>query len=243
MLKACSREHQRSNCARHRPFGGRFRPVWRVCSRVWTACWSTGRVAACSGGEKMPPSSEPPAQSTAEEVCRASEAGARPRVAQVQDFPDSRGHQGARLFRGTHAPCERDEGRSDRASSASPQSGPKTLSHSEAEVASNTTPGGGPQGRGEVDGGDSSADAIGSPPEIALVVGHDGTLEALYGERLDLTSLGSLTIRRASHVEPTPDGFWTADLSPVGGPVLGPFPKRSEALDAERRWIDAHVLS
>ena len=78
---------------------------------------------------------------------------------------------------------------------------------------------------------------------MALVVGPDGTLQTLYAEQFDLTPLGSLTIQRASHVEPTASGCWMADLSPVGGPVLGPFAKRSDALSAEVRWIDANVLS
>ena len=149
----------------------------------------------------------------------------------------------ARLLRDTQASDEEGEGQSGGASSPSSQSGPETLPQGDAEVASRTAPGGGSQGGGEVGGSDSLADAFGSPSKIALVVGRDGTLEALYGERLDLTPLGTLTIRRASHVEPTPGGLWTANLSPVGGPVLGPFAKRSEALAAECRWIDVHVLS
>ena len=79
--------------------------------------------------------------------------------------------------------------------------------------------------------------------ERALVVAPSGAVQTLYDERLDLTALGPLTIERASHVEPTPDGCWTADLSPVGGPVLGPFPLRSEALAAEVDWIQSHLLS
>ena len=42
---------------------------------------------------------------------------------------------------------------------------------------------------------------------------------------------------------PTPDGRWRADLRPVVGPVLGPFAHRSEALEAERAWLEAHWLS
>jgi hypothetical protein len=68
-------------------------------------------------------------------------------------------------------------------------------------------------------------------------------VRCLYGEELDLTALGRLRIARGSHVEPTADGRWTADLSPVGGPVLGPFPARSQALDAERAWLLAHWLT
>ena len=30
--------------------------------------------------------------------------------------------------------------------------------------------------------------------------------------------------------------------APVGGPVLGPFDRRSEALEAERAWLEAHWL-
>jgi hypothetical protein len=59
------------------------------------------------------------------------------------------------------------------------------------------------------------------------------------------TSLGTVHIQRASHVEPQPtdDGSiqWTADLSPVGGPLLGPFLLRADALEAEHQWLDAHL--
>ncbi len=55
-------------------------------------------------------------------------------------------------------------------------------------------------------------------------------------------SLGRPRIRRASTVEPDRDGRWHADLGPVFGPVLGPFAARSEALDAEVAWLEAHWL-
>ena len=45
---------------------------------------------------------------------------------------------------------------------------------------------------------------------------------------------GRLTIARGSHVEPTEAGDWTADLSPVGGPLLG--------LSAEREWLELNWL-
>jgi hypothetical protein len=32
-------------------------------------------------------------------------------------------------------------------------------------------------------------------------------------------------------------------MSPVHGPVLGPFPSRSDALTAERQWLEAHWLT
>lgn len=56
-----------------------------------------------------------------------------------------------------------------------------------------------------------------------------------------LLDLGDVQIMRASHVEPAPAGGWTADLSPVGGPILGPFPLRADALAEEVRWINAHL--
>ena len=80
----------------------------------------------------------------------------------------------------------------------------------------------------------------------ALTIDPSGTVRCLYDERFAppvLASLGPLTIERASHVEPISDGRWMADLSPVGGPLLGPFDLRSAALAAEAAWIDAHILS
>ncbi|MFI5305222.1 MAG: hypothetical protein ACHQYP_10570, partial [Nitrospiria bacterium] len=50
---------------------------------------------------------------------------------------------------------------------------------------------------------------------------------------IDLCALGKLRHRRASYVEPTETGEWMADLSPVGGPILGPFSKRSDAIREE----------
>jgi hypothetical protein len=40
----------------------------------------------------------------------------------------------------------------------------------------------------------------------------------------------------------TPDGRWTADLRLLLGPVLGPFDRRSEALEAEQTWLEEHWL-
>ena len=77
---------------------------------------------------------------------------------------------------------------------------------------------------------------------MQILILPDGTAKCLYGEELDLTALGRLEIRRGSHVEPTVTGQWTADLSPVRGPVLGPFKSRSEALAAEREWLEQHWL-
>ena len=75
-----------------------------------------------------------------------------------------------------------------------------------------------------------------------LVIDARGGVRAVYGELIDLAALGRPAIVRASHVEPTPDGRWTVDLRPVVGPVLGPFGHRSEALEAEREWLEANWL-
>lgn len=75
-----------------------------------------------------------------------------------------------------------------------------------------------------------------------LLINTAGRVRCVYGEDVDLRMIGQLTIRRGSHVEPTADGLWTADLSPVSGPVLGPFGNRTEALDAERDWLLRHWL-
>ena len=77
---------------------------------------------------------------------------------------------------------------------------------------------------------------------MEFIVHADGTGRCLYDETLDLSQLGHVSIRRASHVEPTDDGRWRADLSPMDGPVLGPFPLRSEALTAEVEWLQTNWL-
>jgi hypothetical protein len=74
---------------------------------------------------------------------------------------------------------------------------------------------------------------------MELVVSGDGAVACIYDEALDLRELGQLSIKRASHVEPDEAGNWSADMEPSGGPVLGPFASRSEALVAEREWLSA----
>ena len=75
----------------------------------------------------------------------------------------------------------------------------------------------------------------------ALVIRPDGRVIALYTEEIDLARLGETSIRRASQVEPDDSGRWWADLSPVGGPALGPFARRSQAIAAERDWLAARM--
>ncbi|MEQ9380028.1 MAG: hypothetical protein RJP95_04140 [Pirellulales bacterium] len=75
-----------------------------------------------------------------------------------------------------------------------------------------------------------------------LVITPTGTTRCIYDDVLDLHHLGRVTIRRGSHVEPDAHGRWQADMSPVKGPVLGPFKRRQAALEAERAWLLAHWL-
>jgi hypothetical protein len=76
-----------------------------------------------------------------------------------------------------------------------------------------------------------------------LRVNPDGTLMFLYDDALlSLLNEGEGQIRRASYVEPNKNSQWEADLSPVGGPVLGPFVSREEALSAEVYWLRQNYL-
>ena len=78
---------------------------------------------------------------------------------------------------------------------------------------------------------------------IEWVVSTTGETRMVFNDRVDLRSVGRISIRRGSHVEPTPLGQWNADLSPVAGPTLGPFDKRSEALAAEVAWLQQNWLA
>jgi hypothetical protein len=78
---------------------------------------------------------------------------------------------------------------------------------------------------------------------MEIVISPSGAARAIYGETIDLAALGSLSIRRASHVEPNDAGEWFADLAPVSGPRLGPFALRSQALAAELEWLESHLAA
>lgn len=68
-------------------------------------------------------------------------------------------------------------------------------------------------------------------------VAPDGALHFIYDDPLaPFLDLGDANIKRASHVEPK-ETLWFADLVLVGGPVLGPYKLRTEALEAEVAWL------
>jgi len=77
---------------------------------------------------------------------------------------------------------------------------------------------------------------------MELVISSVGDVRCIYSDAFPLSRLGKLSIIRASHVEPDSVGQWMADLAPVGGPVLGPFEKRTDALAAEVDWLRSHWL-
>tara|TARA_R110002072_G_scaffold145460_1_gene291979 strand:+ start:127097 stop:127336 length:240 start_codon:yes stop_codon:yes gene_type:complete len=78
---------------------------------------------------------------------------------------------------------------------------------------------------------------------MILIAESDGLMRCVYDEAIDVGQLGSITIERASHVEPKCDRTWTADLTPVGGPLLTGFERRSKALAAEIDWLNKNWLS
>ena len=98
---------------------------------------------------------------------------------------------------------------------------------------------------------------------IKVVIPRSGGVRALYSPAAQalLAPLGDVQIRRASRVEPTdnlastalrwleehhtgelPPNVWWADLTPVDGPVLGPFNTRDYALKEEIEWLQTHGL-
>lgn len=74
-----------------------------------------------------------------------------------------------------------------------------------------------------------------------MIVDQNGVSRFIFSDEAAAVAreVGTLTIRRASHVEPTHDGRWAADMGPVcPGVSLGPYDTRAEALAAEREWLE-----
>ena len=72
---------------------------------------------------------------------------------------------------------------------------------------------------------------------MIVYVDEKGGLQFIYQEEINMEELGTSSIRRASDVEPTEHSQWFANLARSGGPALGPFKNRSEAIEAELIWI------
>ncbi len=68
----------------------------------------------------------------------------------------------------------------------------------------------------------------------------DGTVGCLYTEDIDLTAIGSLNVRRASHVKYDNEvQKWTVHL--VDGTNLGYFRTRTEAIAAEVDYLNQRI--
>jgi hypothetical protein len=84
--------------------------------------------------------------------------------------------------------------------------------------------------------------------QLKLVI-NAGRITAIYDDALTaLFPVGDVTVKRASRVEPdhsSIDGSpcWSADLTPVGGPMLTDFKTRQQALDAEVRYLRKYVVA
>jgi len=76
-------------------------------------------------------------------------------------------------------------------------------------------------------------------PKTQTIVIRGDQIRFIHNDDLAnaLSTQGPQETKRASHVEPTANGKWIADLSPVWGPVLGPFDRRDAALAAEVTWL------
>lgn len=67
-------------------------------------------------------------------------------------------------------------------------------------------------------------------------------LRFIYSDNLRHLLDEDAIIQRASHVEPC-GTKWTADLTPVGGPILGPFDTRQQAIEEEVLWLNSNISS
>ena len=76
-----------------------------------------------------------------------------------------------------------------------------------------------------------------------VIIHESGTMQFIYDDDLrSLFEVGVSSITRASHVEPV-DSMWGCDLTPYGGPIVGPFRLREMALSFERDWLRGRMES
>ena len=64
----------------------------------------------------------------------------------------------------------------------------------------------------------------------------------IYEDGHPCLELGRGETKRASHVEPTEDGMWQADMGPVGGSLLEKSNNRANALSKEREWLESYLI-
>ena len=84
-------------------------------------------------------------------------------------------------------------------------------------------------------------------PPLRLVIRKTGAVEYVHDDALVrvCAALSPPKITRASHIEPDCSGQWWVDLSPCGGPKLGPYPsdQYQQARRDEDDWIYQHRLA
>lgn len=78
---------------------------------------------------------------------------------------------------------------------------------------------------------------------MLIEVMPNGSVRMIYSDSMrEILDEGQGSIRRASHVEPTIDNKWEADMGPIGGEVLSGFETREEALKAEVEYIEERMF-
>lgn len=77
---------------------------------------------------------------------------------------------------------------------------------------------------------------------MILSISPQGDIRGIYTDDFPWLELGKTLVQRASHVEPDHLGLWWADLSMSGGPKIGPFARRSDAIAAEVAWLERNRL-
>lgn len=77
-----------------------------------------------------------------------------------------------------------------------------------------------------------------------IIINSNGTIRFIHNDDIAevFIKLGEAKTTRASYVEPLSSGKWEADLTPVWGPILGPFNRRDEAVSAEIEWLQNHNI-
>ena len=77
---------------------------------------------------------------------------------------------------------------------------------------------------------------------MIISIDRAGGVRAIYSDGFNWQALGKTLIQRASQVEPDHLVLWWADLSVSGGPKIGPFARRTDAIAAEIAWLEKHHL-
>lgn len=77
--------------------------------------------------------------------------------------------------------------------------------------------------------------------ELLIIIDIDGTISSIYDDALaNLCQQGNTKITRMSNVEPCIDSGWNAIM--YDGIILGPFPLRQTALNAEIQYIKTNYF-